>query len=85
MFLILRLAGAVRGVVGEGMPRFKNFHDKGNLFIKFDVQFPDPHFLTDAAKFQVGKTNINNQNNCIKFIYHYAAASAPRKAAASTV
>lgn len=32
--------GQVKMVTGEGMPQYKNPFDKGNLYIKFDVEFP---------------------------------------------
>uniref|UniRef100_T1IPP1 Uncharacterized protein n=1 Tax=Strigamia maritima TaxID=126957 RepID=T1IPP1_STRMM len=35
--------GTIRGILGEGMPRYRGF-DKGNLYVKFEVQFPEPHF-----------------------------------------
>jgi len=33
--------GSIQQITGAGMPRHKNPFEKGNLFIKFDVQFPD--------------------------------------------
>jgi len=32
---------SIKQVEGEGMPRYKNPFEKGNLFIKFKVEFPD--------------------------------------------
>jgi DnaJ family protein A protein 2 len=37
--------GALKMVRGQGMPSYRH-HDFGNLFIKFDVKFPDDHFNT---------------------------------------
>ncbi|XP_070576010.1 dnaJ homolog subfamily A member 2-like [Ptychodera flava] len=39
--------GCTRAVVGEGMPMYKNPFEKGNLYIKFDVQFPENHFADE--------------------------------------
>uniref|UniRef100_A0A671QCK5 DnaJ homolog subfamily A member 2 n=1 Tax=Sinocyclocheilus anshuiensis TaxID=1608454 RepID=A0A671QCK5_9TELE len=38
--------GSVRVVRGEGMPHYRNPFEKGDLFIKFDVQFPDNNWLS---------------------------------------
>ncbi|XP_044742201.1 dnaJ homolog subfamily A member 2-like [Chrysoperla carnea] len=39
--------GDVKGVVGEGMPIYKNPFEKGNLYVKFSVTFPENHFQTE--------------------------------------
>lgn len=33
-------------VKGEGMPQYRNPFEKGDLFIKFDVQFPDNNWIS---------------------------------------
>ncbi|KAI1285453.1 DnaJ -like protein subfamily A member 2 [Halotydeus destructor] len=38
--------GSVKGVTGEGMPMYRNPFEKGNLYIKFDVEFPENQFAT---------------------------------------
>ncbi|XP_026676575.1 dnaJ homolog subfamily A member 2 [Diaphorina citri] len=38
----------IKGIVGEGMPIYKNPYEKGTLYIKFDVQFPESYFNNDA-------------------------------------
>uniref|UniRef100_A0A8C9ZTX3 DnaJ homolog subfamily A member 2 n=1 Tax=Sander lucioperca TaxID=283035 RepID=A0A8C9ZTX3_SANLU len=38
--------GSVRVVRGEGMPQYRNPFEKGDLFIKFDVQFPDNNWIS---------------------------------------
>ncbi|XP_016135521.1 dnaJ homolog subfamily A member 2-like [Sinocyclocheilus grahami] len=38
--------GSVRVVRGEGMPQYRNPFEKGDLFIKFDVQFPENNWLS---------------------------------------
>lgn len=39
--------GAVRGIVGEGMPRYRNPQEKGNLYVRFEVEFPPKHFTDE--------------------------------------
>jgi DnaJ family protein A protein 2 len=39
--------GSLKGVIGEGMPRYRNPFEKGNLYVKFDVTFPDNHFAAE--------------------------------------
>ena len=34
-------------VVGEGMPRYKNPFEKGNLHIRFDIDFPEKYFASE--------------------------------------
>lgn len=41
--------GNVKGVVGEGMPMYRNPFEKGNLYIKFEVQFPENHFIDEES------------------------------------
>lgn len=38
---------SVKGIVNEGMPTHKQPFIKGNLFIKFSVEFPESFSLTD--------------------------------------
>jgi len=37
--------GELKAILGEGMPSLRH-HDHGNLYIKFDVDFPTPHWNT---------------------------------------
>ncbi|XP_076448890.1 dnaJ homolog subfamily A member 2-like [Babylonia areolata] len=39
--------GMVKVVSGEGMPKYRNPFDKGNLVIKFDVKFPENNFTKE--------------------------------------
>lgn len=39
--------GDLKGIQGEGMPQFKNPFEKGNLYIKFDVVFPENNFASE--------------------------------------
>jgi len=41
--------GDVKSVEGEGMPQYKNPFTKGNLLIRFDVEFPSDGSITSAA------------------------------------
>lgn len=40
---------SIKGLRGEGMPMYRNPMEKGNLYIKFDVEFPENHFAGEAA------------------------------------
>ncbi|TGZ81947.1 DnaJ-domain-containing protein [Ascodesmis nigricans] len=37
--------GTIKQIRGQGMPSYRH-HDHGNLYIKFDVEFPPDHFNT---------------------------------------
>lgn len=39
-------AGCIRMVKGEGMPQYRNPFEKGDLYIKFDVQFPENNWIS---------------------------------------
>lgn len=41
--------GSTKLVPGEGMPHYRNPFEKGELFIKFDVEFPPNHFADEAS------------------------------------
>ncbi|KAG7216098.1 hypothetical protein INR49_007850, partial [Caranx melampygus] len=38
--------GCIRMVKGEGMPQYRNPFEKGDLYIKFDVQFPENNWIS---------------------------------------
>jgi len=40
--------GAMRRVDGEGMPHYRNPFEKGNLYIKFEVSFPEKNFIDQS-------------------------------------
>lgn len=44
-------------VKGEGMPQYRNPFEKGDLYVKFDVQFPENNWI-DADKLNVGSSPI---------------------------
>lgn len=41
--------GTIRAVPKEGMPMYKNPFEKGNLYIKFDVKFPENSDFSEEA------------------------------------
>ncbi|EYC40517.1 hypothetical protein Y032_0608g593 [Ancylostoma ceylanicum] len=43
----------IRGIVGEGMPQRRHHDIRGNLYVKFDVAFPNDHFIEDEAKYKI--------------------------------
>lgn len=51
------MIGSIRCVNGEGMPHHRNPFEKGNLIIKFDIEFPQKYF-TDAANIKVSIMHI---------------------------
>ncbi|CAG2110810.1 unnamed protein product [Medioppia subpectinata] len=40
---------AVKGVRGEGMPIYSSPHERGNLYIEFNVKFPENNFLPEEG------------------------------------
>ncbi|KNC95820.1 chaperone DnaJ [Spizellomyces punctatus DAOM BR117] len=40
--------GDVKAVSGEGMPGYKRPFDKGNLYVKFDINFPPPNWADQS-------------------------------------
>lgn len=44
-------------VKGEGMPQYRNPFEKGDLYIKFDVQFPENNWI-DADKLNVRNNHL---------------------------
>uniref|UniRef100_A0A672Q2C8 DnaJ heat shock protein family (Hsp40) member A2b n=1 Tax=Sinocyclocheilus grahami TaxID=75366 RepID=A0A672Q2C8_SINGR len=38
--------GSTRVIRGEGMPQYRNPFEKGDLYIKFDVQFPENGWIS---------------------------------------
>lgn len=40
--------GAVRAIQHEGMPQYKNPYEKGQLIVKFAVDFPESNFLSES-------------------------------------
>lgn len=40
---------SIRAIPKEGMPIYKNPFEKGNLYVKFDVKFPENNSLSEEA------------------------------------
>ena len=40
--------GDIRAIVNEGMPHYRSPFEHGQLYVKFDVQFPENHFANEA-------------------------------------
>lgn len=40
---------SIRAIPSEGMPIYKNPFEKGNLYVKFDVKFPDNNALNEES------------------------------------
>lgn len=47
--------GMVKMIRGQGMPSYRH-HDYGNMYITFDVQFPEKNWTTDEKAFQMLKS-----------------------------
>lgn len=45
--------GTIKGVKGEGMPIYRNPFEHGNLYIKFQVEFPEKHFTSEENLKQI--------------------------------
>lgn len=46
MEMSVRVVGSLRVVRGEGMPHYRNPFEKGDLYIKFEVQFPENNWIS---------------------------------------
>lgn len=65
---IAPLSGCVRGIVGEGMPLYKNPFEKGDLYIRIEVDFPENYFAPEA-KLKVGITIQLRYSSLTKISY----------------
>lgn len=45
--------GDLKGIQGEGMPVYKNPFEKGNLYVKFNITFPENNFATEEQMKQI--------------------------------
>lgn len=48
-------------VKGEGMPQYRNPFEKGDLYIKFDVQFPENNWISPD------KLNVSFSRSTMRF------------------
>jgi len=55
--------GDIRCIANEGMPTHKKPFDKGNLYIRFAIEFPTPNFLKEAQIQQLEKVLPPRKNN----------------------
>ncbi|KAG5439878.1 hypothetical protein PCANB_000160 [Pneumocystis canis] len=44
--------GEIKVVEGQGMPSYRH-HDYGNLYIRFEIEFPPPNFISDPSSFSL--------------------------------
>lgn len=49
-------------VKGEGMPQYRNPFEKGDLYIKFEVQFPENNWI-NPEKLNVSCNRENKNHN----------------------
>ncbi len=47
LLLLSLRTGCVRGLEGEGMPYLRHHEIRGNLYVVFEVEFPENHFLDE--------------------------------------
>lgn len=55
-------------VKGEGMPQYRNPFEKGDLFIKFDVQFPDNNWISPE---KLTVSTSENQLALLRCLVHH--------------
>lgn len=61
--------GCIRGVVGEGMPAYRRPYDRGNLYVKFEIEFPPNNFIPGD------KISVSTYFLCVhqfSKIFHYS-------------
>ncbi|OUC48263.1 DnaJ domain protein [Trichinella nativa] len=56
--------GSTRCIWGEGMPKYHNSDFKGNLYIKFIVEFPSSHFTTEIHLKEIEKCLPRSSTHC---------------------
>jgi len=61
--------GSVKGIRGEGMPIYRNPFEKGNLYIKFNVEFPANQFISEI-KLREFESILPQRNHSIAFNLH---------------
>lgn len=58
------IVGTLKMVRGQGMPSYRH-HDFGNLYVQFDVKFPEKNFTADPAAFEALKTILPVSKNMV--------------------
>ena len=48
MLVFVCFTGKLKMVPEEGMPRYKNPFMKGNMYINFNITFPEKNFASEA-------------------------------------
>jgi DnaJ family protein A protein 2 len=61
--------GSVKGIKGEGMPFYRNPFEKGNLYIKFNVEFPANQSINEI-KLREFESILPQRNHSIAFNLH---------------
>jgi DnaJ family protein A protein 2 len=56
--------GSVKMIRGQGMPSYRH-HDFGNMYVQFDVKFPEKNFTTDAGAFDALKAILPSSKQTI--------------------
>ena len=56
--------GSIKMIRGQGMPSFRH-HDFGNMYVQFDVTFPQKNWTSDPAAFDALKAILPAQNPAI--------------------
>jgi len=52
--MLIILTGSIKMIRGQGMPSFRH-HDFGNMYVQFDVKFPEKHWAHDPKVFEALK------------------------------
>lgn len=65
LLLLLIISGTVKMVRGQGMPSMRH-HDFGNLYIQFDVKFPEKHWTEDEKAFEALKAVLPKSMNALQ-------------------
>ena len=73
--IILFWPGCIRGVVGEGMPGYRRPYDKGNLYIKFEIEFPPNNFIP-CDKISVSIFDVDWMFRLISSVYFFDVVAA---------
>ncbi len=59
-----KFSGSVKMIRGQGMPSYRH-HDFGNMYVQFDVKFPEKNFTEDPAEFEALKSILPSNKQAI--------------------